>query len=212
MFKLLKSKCKKKVNYCDIYCRIFDDLLIKFSDNSKDRKILKKLAYYGVKAVNEISETREGFEYERIIKLFELTELVKTIIALLTPNELITVFPIDKTYDGDKYQIKDYFSTMKELNKNGMDTIITSQIDYILWEYMNRDIERFEVNTMCILSDINRMETGKGIMEIWAEENGIDTYKVCKNETTNQEFLFNPKTGKSFSLKKQNPKYLQIVK
>lgn len=212
MLKLLKSKSKQKVNYRDIYCRIFDSLLFKYSENSESRDCLKQLAYYGVKAVNEISKTREGFEYERLLKLFELTELVKTVIAVLTPNELMTVFPVEKRYDGKKYEMKDYFSTMEELQKIGMETVITKQIDYLLWDYMNRDVERFVINSMCILSDIHKFEIGKSIAEIWAEENGIGTYKLCKDETTGKQYLFDSKTGRSTAMKQAIPKHLKVIK
>ena len=212
MLKLVKTKPKKELDYALIYSKLFDKALNNYVDDEENKKYMKQLAFYGVKTVNEVMKKRESTEYEYLLKFFEFVEIVKTAISLLTPNELLTVFPIDKTFDGDKYETKDYFYTMNELKKIGMNNVVGSNIDYLLWDYMNSDINRFLVNSMSIMDDIYKMETGCGILEKWADENNISMYKVCKNETTNQEFLFEPKTGKSFSIKKQSPKYLQPVK
>lgn len=210
MLKLLKLEPKRKVNYILIYSKLFDKILSKYAEDTENRKYLKQLVFYGIKTTNELMKEKEDFDYESLLKIFQFIEIVKMSISLLTPNELITVFPIDKKYDGDKYEMKDYFYTIKELEKIGMNSFIAEHVDYLLWDYMNRDVERFVVKGMSVLSDIYKMETGYGILEKWAEDNNIQAYKLCKNETTKQEFLFNHKTGKSFSLKKESP--LRLVK
>lgn len=210
MLKLLKKQSRKKVDYKDIYCRNFDCLLSEYFSNTENKEYIKKLAYYGVKAVNEIS--RQELDYEQLVRLFEFMETVKTIIGLLTPKELTTIFPVDKEFDGNKYGMKDYFFTMKELEKIGMENMIAGQAEYLLWDYMNKDIGRFVVNSMCTCSELVKYETGKGIMEKWADDNGIDTYKLYKDETTNKQYLLNTKTGRSAGVKKRIPKYLKVLK
>ena len=49
-------------------------------------------------------------------------------------------------------------------------------------------------------------------MEIFAEENGIDTYKICKDKTTGKQYIYNPKTCKSTAIRKSIPQYLKIIK
>lgn len=210
MFKVLSGR--KKTNYAVLYTRLFQETLNQYTENSEDRNCIKRLSYYGVKAVNELVKVKENTEYERINKLYEFIEVIKIAISLMTPNEMLTVFPIDKKYDGDKYEIKDYFYTMNELQKIGMNNIIAGQIDYLLWDYMNTDINRFLVNSMSISSDIYKRETGYGILDKWAEENCIGTYKLCKDETTGKQYLFDSKTGRSTAMKQAIPKHLKVIK
>lgn len=210
MLKLLKTDDKRKVDYKDIYCRNFDCLLSEYFSNTENKDYIKKLTYYGVKAVNEISE--QELDYEQLVKLFELTETVKTIIGLLTPKELTTIFPVDKEFDGNKYGMKDYFFTMKELEKIGMENMIAGQAEYLLWDYTNKDIGRFVVNSLSSLSSLIKYETGKGLMEKWTEDNGIVTYKLCKDEVTNKQFLYDPKNKTTIGVKKKVPRYLKLLK
>ena len=179
MLKLLKNKVKPRINYKELYTRLFDYTLAKYN-GTENKEVIKQLSYYGVKAVNEIA--KENLDYEQTLKLFELTEVVKTAMSLLTPNELITVFPVDKKYDGRKYQSKDYFYTMNELENIGMNNTIFEKIGCLLWDYVNVDTKQFLVNSLCALSAITRIETGKSFIETWAEENNIETYKLYRSE------------------------------
>lgn len=206
--KLIKTK---KINYEKIYMRLFEKALEQYTDNNEDVQALKRIAYYGVKLANMLYKECEDFDYEDLGEFFELTEMVKVAISLLTPNQLITVFPIDKRYDGNKFQCKDYFFTMGILKKMGMDTMIKSYVDYLLWDYMNADIGRFLVANICVLDDITKYETGKGLMEAWAEKNNIKTYKMYTDSTTGKKFLCDPETGKSFGVKKPIPEYLKLI-
>lgn len=36
--------------------------------------------------------------------------------------------------------------------------------------------------------------------------------ELCKDEVSNKQYLFNPKTGRSIEIKQNKPKYLQLVK
>ena len=207
--RVIEGKKKEEIPYMEIYRRLFLEELDKYH-NTENKENLKRLSYYGVKLVNKTS--KDKLNYEKTKELFELTETVKVVLSLLTPNELITIFPIKKQYDGAKYQFKDYFSTMEELQNIGMDNCILSQIDKLLWDYMNDDINHFTVRNISALSDLNKAETGKGLMEIFAEKNGIDMYKMCKDEVTGKEYLYDPKTGKSKAVKKKAPRYLKLVK
>ncbi len=207
--KLIKTK---KINYKEIYIRLFEKALEQYDNNTEDIQALKRIVYYGVKLTNMLYKERKDFNYEDLTEFFELTEMVKVSISLLTPSQLITIFPVDKKYDGNRFQYKDYFFTMSILEKMGMDTMIKGYVDYLLWDYMNSEINRFLVNSMCTLDDMTKCQTGKGIMETWAEENNIDTYKLCEDKASGSKFLYSPKTGKSVNVKKNIPRYLKMIK
>lgn len=207
--KLIKGS-KRTIDYVDTYARLFNDTLNRYSGDIENKSTLKRLAYYGVKVINEIFKTKENIEYERLLKLFEFSEVVKVIMSLLTPNELITVFPIEKRFDGDKYGIKDYFYTMKELKNIGINKIIANKIEDLLWNYENIELRKFSVNSISILSDINKMETGESIMERWAKENNIDTYRLYEDKTTNKKYLYDQR-GNEITIKNKIPRYLKVI-
>lgn len=203
--RLIKTK---NIDYRDKYMKLFNLELSKYN-NPEDEGNIKKLAYYGVKVVNEIAQDKvNNYQLEY---LFEITEVIKTVISLLTPKQLMTIFPIEKRYDGAKYEIKDYFYTMAELEKIGLDNCILNKIDDLLWDYENYEIRRFLVASINILDTMQKERTGKSLLEIWAGKNGVDMYEMHEDKAVNKKYLYNSKTGKSIGIKNISS-YLKIVK
>lgn len=203
---------KPKTDYIYKYTELFRKNLELYSNKTKDKEIFKKIAFYGVKAINKLMALEEYKDYEETIDILYLIESVKLAMSLLTPNELITVFPIEKRYDGDKYKIKDYFYTMKELQKIGMNNMIKENIEELLWNYENMEVRKFLANQLNLLSDLNRFEIGESIMEKWAKENDIATYEEYTDYYTGKKCLYNTKTGKEVEIKTSIPKYLKVIK
>ena len=147
-------------------------------------------------------------EYIHILlgDFFNTTECMAT----LTPKEFIQIFPITKTYNGEKYQAKDYFSTMKEIQKYDPDSMIGDKIEEFLMEYWNMDIIDFQVCKISCMSALRRFMGQSGIMEEWAEKEGIPTYTPYDEE----KILVNNSTGEVIKVKKpksRKPKYLKVV-
>lgn len=207
--RLLKTK---KINYKEIYLRLFENEIGEYIKDTENRQALKRISYYGVKFSNVIYKEHEEWNYEQLEEFLNVTEVVKVAISLLTPNELITVFPVDKSYDGNKYEIKDYFFTINELSKIGMNNMIMAKVEELLWDYENTDVRMFLVNSLCATSDLYKTETGEGIMEKWAKENNIPTYEIYTHTITNKQYLYNYQTGENTEIKKQAPKYLKLLK
>lgn len=137
-----------------------------------------KLVFWGIKSL----KTR--IEMGSLEDEFYLYETIIILIEKMTPRQFINVFPIDKDYDGIKYDCKDYFYTIKKCNDHGLDNPITDAFDF-LWDYWNRETSRFVINYMAVMSDIRKKETGKSILEEFATERGIKTYtrKQINGET-----------------------------
>ncbi len=85
--------------------------------------------------------------------------VIMSYMATLTPTrEFVRVFPIPKEYDGEKYSVKDYFSTIERLKKYPSDEEIRKdKIIEFLMEYYNWDIIKFEVKKLCLISYIRRL-------------------------------------------------------
>jgi hypothetical protein len=74
--------------------------------------------------------------------------------ALLTPREFTNIFPIEKVYDGAKYETKDYFFTVQAIEKIGWDSVIDDDIVEFLWDYTNIYVSLFLVEMLGCTSDI----------------------------------------------------------
>ncbi len=156
-----------------------------------DRDALKRSVFYGVKYV------AGNIKANNSQRMLGLVTGVKVAIAELTPAELITIFPITKTYDGDRTKSKDYFYSIDRLKKHGLQTIIGDAVDDLLWDIRNLDLELFTVRCMTLVDELRRMEGKPGIIE---EFYGIQPKYLCKDER-GKEFMFDPATGKTAKVK-----------
>ena len=87
---------------------------------------LMKVALCGVKyinyaididAINHRLDSTYQTPFEVKQNSFNLIDAIFGIIGRIKLKNLIKIFPIDKTYDGDKWDCKDYFFTMNVLKE-----------------------------------------------------------------------------------------------
>ena len=138
---------------------------------------------------------------------FQMIDGLFTILGCLTLRNFVNTFPITKRYDGHRYDCKDYFFTMDVLSEMDWDKPIgKDNVPDLLWDYLNEDLGDVNVEFMCAMSDLYRMQTGKSIAEKFCEDNGIGTYTI--NDETG--IIKDNQTGHTMKLKKRSN--LQIVK
>ena len=184
--------------YLRAFCNIF-----------KDPQDIKKLIVYGVKRVNakpkseyiEIKEAKSDFQFATVITDF---------MGTLTPSEFMNLYPITKTYDGDKYECKDYFSAMDYIKGLKQDKPMGKEIMNLLWEYWNGDIIHFNVNLMMYMSNLRQLDGQPSLMEDFADTAGLDIHTMHTDENGAQ-FVINKTTGKTTKLNKNRPKYLRVM-
>jgi hypothetical protein len=144
--------------------------------------------------------------------LFGLCEGVKNFMKLITPRELMQVFPTTKTYDGKKWGTKDYFSTMDMIREYDIDAPIGARVEDFLWDYVTRTLSVFQVEHMSAASDLHRQVTGEDAMEAFLEEQGIKSYIKYTDEETGKDYLYDKETTEAFELKPPIPRYIKLVK
>lgn len=111
-------------------------------------------------------------------------ECVDCLTGCLTPRMFNQIFPIKKEYDGYKYSMKDYFSTVDYIEeKIGWDNQIKNGLGF-LYEYDNDDVLQASIVTMEVIDSINKRQTGESIFERFAKENGIQLYTVDSDGNT----------------------------
>ncbi|MEY8356816.1 hypothetical protein AALB39_26180 [Lachnospiraceae bacterium 54-53] len=125
------------------------------------RDNLKRYVFLGVKAFgNECLKNRDHSKIksmERIEWIYERSHSIMTAIGLLTPKELIQIFPIKKDYGGEKGGYKDYFSVMETIGKLPQNKPIGSAQDAadVLWNYANPDTDYFLMMWIHSIDDLS---------------------------------------------------------
>lgn len=124
---------------------------------SPNHENYKKLVYWGIRY---LPYCKNGNAEEK----FAYISCLKDCLKKLTYREFINLFPIAKEYDGAKWEMKDYYSTMEYLDGKFVDDYIEDPLE-LIFEYYNWYIIEFGVEVMSATSEMQRIQTGIGITE-----------------------------------------------
>lgn len=210
-FELIKggSTTKVKPDYGSLYFIATKKALWKLSQDPNNKQLLKQTIFCGVKYIN--SSEYDKSDEEVIQTRFSFMSCIGAMIGQLTPSELMQVFPLDKTYDGDRYECKDYFYSIKALHEHGIDNPIGEGVIEFLWDYMNITTRNFTVKYMGMVDNVRRLEGKAGAIEELMSDCGATTYTMTKDHK-GRTFMTDSKTGKTMRVRKKMPRYLQTVK
>ena len=217
------TRIKNLLTVYNCWQRQYHNAICKTMEENEGKKIedfpqedLMKIALSGVKHVISVLEirrenTRIGTDYTKTLEesqaTFDLIDALFSVMGCIKLKNFVTIFPITKEYDGEKWQSKDYFYTIDVLSKMDWDKPIGRDNMYdLLWDYQNDDLREVCVEFTCAMSAIYRSQTGKGIAEEWCDEIGIPTYAV---DNINGIMRDN-QTGKVTKIKKKS--HIQVVK
>lgn len=205
----------------EIWKRQFFDTVMKYTEEYGTLYKLPqdKLAKVGLAGIKYICSCRDvsreniklGVDELKTLKenqyRFQLIDNIFGVLGCLTLRNFVNTFPIDKTYDGAKWECKDYFSTMEVLSNMDWDKPIgRDELSELLWDYDNADLRHAYVEFTTAMSAIYRSQTGKGIAETWLDDLGIPTY----TEDKETGIMINNQTGDVMKPKKAS--HLHIVK
>ena len=218
------SKALRAIAFHDCWQRQYEIAVKNAIINNADKEMknfrqedLMKLAFSAVKYINAIDEVHTvcrqlGMEYNRTLReaqaAFTMMDVTIAVLGYINVCNLITMFPVKKEYDGEKWCCKDYYFTMNVINKMNLDKTLGKEgmLD-LLWDYQNDDLRNFLSEYLCATSELYRAQTGKGIVEQWCEDNGIPTYtveekaKMMKNNSTGEILKLKP--VRSMEIKKK---------
>lgn len=177
---------------------------------------LMKIGFSGIKYICSLRDikrenVRIGTGYTESLDdnraKFQMIDFIFSVLGCLTLRNFVNTFPIGKTYDGAKWECKDYFSTMEVLKDIDWDKPIgRKELSELLWDYMNADLRNAYIEFTTAMSALYRAQTGKGIAETWCDNMGIPTY----TEDRETGIMKNNQTGDIMKPKKVS--HLQIVK
>jgi len=114
----------------------------------------------------------------------------------ITPRELMNVFPPEKMYDGDKYECKDYFTTMEVITQHGIDTPLGDYVFEFLYDYMNRKTRQFVVRWINVIDDMRHADGLPSMIESFLESQGASVTMFRKiTGADGRELAYNTQDG-----------------
>lgn len=125
-----------------------------------NRDDLKKYIFLGIKAYGREhfkNHHRSRFHScEEIDWIYNGTNGIMKAVGLLTPAELLQLFPVTKDFDSGKFGSKDYFWTIEKIKELPLNKPIGTEQDVanVLWDYVNKDTEYFFLNWHGSLVDL----------------------------------------------------------
>lgn len=208
MLKVIETKEKRVPNYEWIY---LNGIARCSSDEDYSKENIRKMIFYTVKFFTVVNI--DGYSREQLERLHTISCGMSEVMAAITPADLMTIFPITKTYDGERYQMKDYFSAMEAVNAHGLHEPFKTADNAraLLWEYWNRDIMEYQVKLMSIISAFNQMETGESLLERWIREKDIDLPVHRKYTDQNGNSYMVDGNGRSVPVIKSFPKHIKLL-
>lgn len=181
-----------------VYLRILKELANKGIETEEDRL---KAFYHLAKYMTLKPENSEEAESN-----FYITTIGDELLKGVSIEKFIQYFPIEKTYDGTRLEMKDYFSTVEALKEHGL--VIKDPFTF-LWDYHNRLIRFYVVARMGFMSRIHEQSTGKSLIEDF-----FGIAPMYLKEINGKEVLYDSKTGKTKPVRrhKRRPKWIRRVK
>ncbi|WKY46535.1 hypothetical protein Q5O24_09065 [Eubacteriaceae bacterium ES3] len=205
MLKLLETNQRPKLDYEMIYLNGIDRTT-RNEDHSLDN--IRKMIFNTVKFFTVVNI--ENHNREQLENLFEITRGLNEVMTVITPADLMTIFPIDKNYKGNRDQVKDYYSSMEAVNAHGLHERFKTadEVRKFLWDYCNTDIMEYQITVMCIISAFNKFEFGESLIERWIRETDVDLPVYQQ---------FTDQNGKPYMIRttpfvKEFPKHIRLLK
>lgn len=149
----------------------------------------------------------EGRTLEEEQVRFTVIDGIFTILGCLRLRNFVNTFPIEKYYKGDKWEEKDYFSTMEVLSKMNWDRPVgRDELSELILDYYNADLRHAYIEYSNAMSAIYKAQTGKSIAEKFFEVRGVPTYTMDKESG----IMMDNKTGDIMKMDKVS--HMHIVK
>lgn len=207
---------KQYVRYFYAYSRKINEALPMVDDETKDeaafRQLLIQAAYL---AIQIIIRQPDATDLKHAKEQFKFISITKSMLAHYSMNELISIFPITKRYDGEKYDSKDYWTTkqaiatyLKEHNLTYGDPLGEDVLE-LLYDYQNPLLSLFTVAAMTAISKVNQFQGGIGLFEEFMASQGHQTPNTFKDAKGRSYYV---QKGKPVRIKSSKANHLKLVK
>jgi hypothetical protein len=132
------------------------------------RTVTPMVIYYGIIAYSW-PQVLSGVSPE---DAFQEMDALVNLVSLITPRQFMGVFPISKEYHGEKLDMRDYWTTLKDaIEPNKLDKPIQKPFEF-LTNYWNDDVLDFVVNMTIAMNHMRKEKKGKSLFDQFLEDNG----------------------------------------
>lgn len=165
-----------------------------------------KYSYLMIKLLPLSFNSGTSYTKEELDDYFNEVCLIEDLLGYMTPRELMQMFPVMKTYDGEKYETVDYFYTIQRAEELGMDVPLEEELNGFLMDFHNNDIRKYMVAWMGIVGRKREAGGGKDIMVEIFEELGVKVHTMQKQGN----FLVDTETNERFKINKPKNKLKKL--
>lgn len=205
------------VQRANIYIRMFQRSTSEYY-KTQDRWSLTKAVYNGVRLLN--------IHYHQLVEAefvpvdvwkmgLQSYKGLEALMSLMTPEEIIRTFPITKTYDGERWQSADYFSSLNlfaDISMNISLLIQRKEPFDILFGYQNPHISMLLVGMMGTVDNLRRADGKEDMLTSFFKEQGLEPpHKMTMHKDENGKQFTMDENGKTFKVHKPKPRYLRLV-
>lgn len=124
----------------------------------RDYDFMDKMITIGFIAPN--IEDNPSIDLSSFILKYNLLQCILRLLEGLTPRQVLGLFPIEKSYDGEKYQTKDYYSSIEAVNDLGIDVPLNHENakEFLMECMIGRFMFNAGVSMMTLVSDYNNWD------------------------------------------------------
>ena len=204
MFKLIHGGAdRRRVDKVGLYLKALDRTAGELQQEPENKLLQMRAVFYGVRYVVAAMRGRPASK--------ELLGRVIDLVEQLTPMELLQVFPVEKTYNGERWEAKDYFFTMDALRRHGLDKPLGKDVLDVLWDYTNIHVRLFNVAMLNAVDALRRMEGQETLLQEWAAGNGekLTTYTLHR-DSKGRRWMINNETGERQRVKVKRPRWARV--
>lgn len=151
----------------------------------------KRAAYYGIMYFYKYDHNKLKTN-EEIKDAISMNILTNEAIKELTFRDIMEIFPILKDYDGEKYDFKDYFSTIEYLKAVNIDEKIGDDLYDFFWEYASNPIMGYGAKSFILFGKLDEIEGREHMVKKFLRESGVTTYTIDEKK----EKVIDNTTGK----------------
>lgn len=159
---------------------------------------LKQYVYLYIKIISLLNDVWDTDNPDVIEASFDTIVFISHVLQYFTPCEFIQMFPVRKDYDGHRYGMKDYYSTMEAVKEIGLYEKIGDRVERFLFAYCNDDIDDYVVAWMGIVNRMHQMNGGRDMLVEFMEDQGVHPLTLYEEEGC----LVDGETGKIYEMKK----------
>lgn len=201
-FKIMKGNSNKedkkeirRAKLFPLYLNAFDREMDKNKDDFLEKPDnINKLITYGIKIIN--LEPEREMSLDVLESKFGFIVMINYFIGQLTPQEFMNLFPIEKIYDGKKYQAKDYYYTKRYMDSLPQNKSIgKDKVLRVLWNYTNDALMGYFFNLSDTVDELDIAKGEKSATEQFFDGAGIDTFTM--HEDSNGKKYIVDSTGKT---------------